>query len=138
MTNNWQLIFDRIDNVNLTSPSWKSDHATLLDLLSKAKNLGADPAPLQNVSYSNLRTIIRPLKAAVQERDADKINFLFLQSSKMSNSDLRLAMNVSDPETICVKQVNSQTGIEFQISLSPKQFERIKLSTKLFFKYEIT
>lgn len=137
MENTWKVLTERIANKTLAAPSWKSDQTTLLSIFAKAEKLGIDPTPLLGVSYSNLRTIIRPMKQAIWDNDIAKINILFEQCVTLSNSDLRLAMNVTEPEMIGVKVVNQDDEKVYVLSLTKGQFERLKTSTKLHFSFEV-
>lgn len=137
MEDTWDEVRARLKSKDLKSASWKSDQATLLKIFDKAQRLGVDPTPLLDVSYSNMRTIIKELKQAVWEDDIKMIQHLIQQSATLSNADLRLAMHITEPEEIQVT-VEGYSGIKkYQLLLSEEQYDRIKTSTKLFFSFKI-
>lgn len=134
----WQSLIDQIGNHSLSSSTWNSDQKMLITIFRELDTLGIDPTLLSDANISNLRTLIRPLRIALDKNDHYAIRQYLSDAANLTNSELRLKVHTTNPEIIEVDiEEGPSKDLVFILRLSKEQFERVKKSTKLFYKFPI-
>lgn len=132
----WEQIFLVLENKHLPSPTWGSDKKSLKEIFSASQYNGIEPTFVIGTTFSNLRTIIKPLKDAITNEDFDRVRSLFSLAKSLTNVKLRRELNPDKIEVIRFTKLIEKGKKTYILRLSPLVFERIRKSTKSFFDFE--
>ena len=127
----WNDIRAVVNRIERRDPSWVSQRQSLLKIIDRAES--ADIEPIGVPTISNLSTIITEAKRACRRKNYGDLRDLFRKAATMTNQDLRLALCVSEIETIPVARDEDQ----YVVKLNEEQYERVRRSTRAHHVYRI-
>lgn len=131
----WDALRKEVEEKKLTSSTWSSDQKSILEIFSDVEEMGIDPSLVNIKKISNLRTIVKHLKNAILNGDAEKIRMLFSYADQKTNTELRLAVNPKKVDEIRYTRDNESNRKVYVLRLSVTEFNRIQKSTRSFFKF---
>ena len=132
---NWNALRETIRSKNLGSQTWASDRRHLLGIMDEAEKLGLDATFAEKSSISNLRTIIKVAREAIEKHDLDRLARLFQWAAEFTTSDLRIRIGSHVCEIVYYRK-NAKLGkTQFEFAVSPDQFEKIRQITKSQFTF---
>jgi len=132
----WHKVKQRIENKGLDSKTWTSDKKNLLKILDAAHKMHLDPGDIERAPLSNLRTIIKDAKQAIQDDDHAKLSELFRKAAELSTVDLRLRIGIRQQEELCFDKVVKHDVVYYRLTVTAEQFDRIRTSSKAYFLYK--
>jgi hypothetical protein len=136
MGKSWDYIKEQLETLDSNSPSWKSDKQSLVNIFTKAEELGLDPSDAEKAQISKLRVIIKEAKKASTNEDDERLAELFHMAATMPIIDLRHSLGLSKPEIIVVKKLEIGGKFKNIVELRPDQLEKIKALTRQSFTFE--
>jgi hypothetical protein len=135
MRTEWSTLTKQVQAKQSSAASWKSDQKSLQEIIKYAESEGMDPTEAAGSDISKLRTIIKEARAAISSNNPDRLNELFHLAATLSIVDLRLTLGTTHPEVIYVERMLDNDNEIYTFSLLPEEFERIKLSMRLFYEF---
>ncbi len=120
----WNELREVVHRTTRTDPTWVSQRQSILQIIDRAEAAELDPVGVPTVS--NLATIIAEGKRACRRRNYGDLQDLFRKAATLTNTELRLALCVSEVDTIPVVQA----GDQYLLSLNQTQYERVRRSTR--------
>jgi hypothetical protein len=131
--NSWSDLGEFIKNKQLKNSPWLSDQRHLIQIIDASEKLGIDPTDASKASISNLRTIIKPARHAIINKDIKKLSGLFEAAAKLPTCQLRVYVGAHKIEKIAYKE-NVKKGCTYiQLELNPYQFTRILQISKAWY-----
>jgi hypothetical protein len=127
----WDEIREQIKARNLASATWQSDQKSLLSIIDACSQLKLDPEPASCASISNLRTIIKQARRAIEKDDREHLTELLRWAAELPTAELRVRIGTHNLEEIPFwHKRNDGEEDAYLIEVNPKQLERIRRSTK--------
>ena len=127
----WDNLRGRIQDKDLDSPTWLSDKQMLLIITAECEKLNLDPGNASRASISNLRTIIKPLRKAIENHDLTRIDKLFDWAADQSNRALRSSIGMYKAERVNYWLVRKEKNESiYLIEVNSRQLKRIMNSVK--------
>jgi hypothetical protein len=132
----WKKAREIILTKTLKSRTWASDQKNLLKIIEAAQVKHLDASDFERAPLSNLRTIIKAAKSAIENGDHIRLQALFELAADLSNVDLRLRIGIRRPEEVMYEKVVMKGQVYYQLKLATQQLERIRASSKSYFIYK--
>ena len=130
----WNRVRKQIYSVSLTHASWYSDRKHLLEIIDVAEMLNI-VAP--RTSISNLRTIVKPARAAIKDHKTKKLAELFRMAEVFPTAYLRVKCG-RRLQPVCCCEVTAGEKIKVQIDLTQEQFSKFACTMKNRFEFQMS
>ena len=119
------------------SPAWVSDRASLLEIIGQLEKMGIEPPTLEQFSLSKFRAIIKSIRLPARKREVKKVEDIIKKAKTLPYTELKLKLKITTPEDILLNEKKLVDGRSvYELELRPDQLDRIKKSTKAYFKFK--
>jgi hypothetical protein len=127
----WNDVRRKIKAKKLYSSTWASDKKQLIKIIDQAERFELDPGNAERTTISNLQTIVRRARWAIEDNDKERLDGLFHLAADLPLSELRIAIGVHPRVDVPYwrNSTNKETRT-YLIEVNPFQLEKIKSYAK--------
>lgn len=133
----YEKLINKIQEKKSPAPSWKSDQASIVEIIRYADRNDFDPSKITEIDLCKFRTIIKEAKIAISNDDLERLLELFHLAATLSLVDLRLAVGMTKPSEINVERKGNGEDAKYYLTLLPGQMKRLQQSLRLFYKFTV-
>jgi alpha-mannosidase len=99
----WKELHQKLDDRTTDNTSWASQKKQLHKIFSKAELWGIEANELAEAKVTNLKTVVKCAKSALKHNDKEKLIEIFRLASTLTNTDLRIKLNIVDRDLVKVE-----------------------------------
>lgn len=132
----WNTLRQTLLEKKLSSAGWQSDQKHLLEIVDRAMAWKIDER-FSSPNLSNLRTVIRPAREALEREDPARLAELLEWAATLTVKDLRLKLDIPKLEQIEADRQLHGDEYLYTLVLTESQFELIQKKTCLNLEFKI-